>query len=49
MEYYCHIWDGASSCNLKLLDQLQNKYAGLSVLHLLPILNPSLIVEMYPA
>ena len=27
MEYYCHVWAGAPSCYLELLDELQNEYA----------------------
>ena len=49
MEYCCHVWAGAPSCYLELLDKLQNGYAGLSVLHLLLLLNPWLIVEIWPA
>ena len=41
MEYCCHIWAGAPSCYLELLE-----YAGLLVLHLLLLLNPWLIVKM---
>ena len=37
MEYCCHVWAGAPSCYLELLDKL---------FHLLPLLNPWLIVEM---
>ena len=44
MEYCCHIWAGAPSCYLELLE-----YAGLLVLHLLLLLNPWLIIEMWPA
>ena len=40
MEYCCNIWSGAPSCYLELLDKLQKGYAGLLVLHLLPLLNP---------
>ena len=40
MKYCCHIWAGAPSCYLELLDKFQNRYAGLLVLHLLPLLNP---------
>ena len=40
MKYCCHVWAGAPSCYLKLLDKLQNEYAGLLVLHLLLLLNP---------
>ena len=43
MEYCCHVWAGAPSCYLK------NGYAGLLVFHLLLLLNPWLIVEMWPA
>ena len=37
MEYWFHIWATAPSCYLELLE---NEYAGLLVLHLLPLLNP---------
>ena len=46
MEYCCHVWAGATNCYLELLDKLKNGYAGLLILHLLPLLNPWLIVEM---
>ena len=36
----CHVWAGAPSCYLELSDKLQNRYAGLLILHLLPLLNP---------
>ena len=49
MEYCFHILPGAASCYLKLLDKLQNEYAGLLVLYLLLLLNPWLIIELYPA
>ena len=49
MEYFCHIWAGAPSCYVELLDNLKNKYAGLLVFHLLFFLNPWLIVEIWPA
>ena len=39
-EYCCHVWAGAPSCFLELLDKLQNEYAGLLVLHPLLALNP---------
>ena len=45
----CHVWAGAPSCYLELLDKLKNEYAGLLVLHLLLLLNPWLIVKMWPA
>ena len=40
MEYCCHVWAGAPSCHLELLDKLQKKYAGLLVLQLLLLLKP---------
>ena len=49
IEYCCHVWAGAPSCYLELLDKLQNEYAGLLVLHLLLLLNPWLTVEKWPA
>ena len=49
MEYCCHIWAGAPSCYLELLDKLKNEYAGLLVLQLLLLLNSWLIVEMWQA
>ena len=48
MEYCCHVWAGAPSCYLELLKSYRNEYVGLLVLHLLPLLNPWLIIEMYP-
>ena len=44
MEYYCHVWAGAPNYYLKLLDKLQ-KWTLLA-LHLLPLLNPWLVVEI---
>ena len=49
MDYCCHVWAGAPSCYVELLDKLQNDYAGLLVPHLLLLLNPWLIIEMWPA
>ena len=49
MEYCCHIWASTPTCYLELFDKLQNKYAGLVVLHLLFLMNPWLIVKMSPA
>ena len=49
MEYCCHFWAGAPSYYLELLDKLRKQYAGLLVLHLLLLLNPWLIVKMWPA
>ena len=48
MEYCCHVWDRAPSCYLEFLDKLQNEYEALIVLYLLLLLNPWLIVEMWP-
>ena len=45
MEYCCHIWAGAPSRYLELLDY-KSWYVGLFDLHLLPLLNPCLIVKM---
>ena len=47
MEYCCHMWAGAPSCYLDLLSN-KNGYAGLLVLDLLLLLNPWLIVKMWP-
>ena len=49
MEYCCHIWAGAPSCYLEYYTSYKNEYAGLLVLHLLLVLNPWLIVEIWPA
>ena len=49
VEYWCHIWAYTRSFYLELLDKLQNRYVGLLVLHLLPLLGPWLINEMQPA
>ena len=46
MEYCCHVWAGAPSCYMELSNKLQDCYAGLLVLHLLPLLKPWVIVEM---
>ena len=40
---------GALSCYLELLDKLKNEYVGLLVLHLLLLMNPWLIIEVWPA
>ena len=45
-EYCCHVWAGAHSCYLELLESYKSGYAGLLVLHLLPLLNLWHIVEM---
>ena len=40
----------APSCHLKLLKRIcKNEYVGLLVLHFLLLLNPWLIIEMWPA
>ena len=49
MEYCCQVWADAPNCYLESLDKLQNEYAGLVVLLLLLLLNPWLIIEMWPA
>ena len=49
MEYCYHVWAGAPSCYLELLDKLQNGYAELLVLHLPLLLNTWLIVGTWPA
>ena len=60
MEYCCHVWAGAPSCYLELLDKLQKlvcRTVGSSLaaslemlaLHWLPLLNCWLIFEMWPA
>ena len=47
MEYCCHAWAGAPICYSELLDKLGIVgYVGLLVPHLLPALNPWLIVEI---
>ena len=46
MEYCSHVWAGVPTCYLELLDSFKNGFAGLSVLHLLPLLNPWLIFEI---
>ena len=48
MEYCCHVWAGAPSCYLDLLDKLQKRICRIVGLHLLLHLNPWLIVEMWP-
>ena len=49
IEYCCHVWAGVPSYYLELLKNYKNGYAGLLVLHLLPLLKPWLIVEMQTA
>ena len=47
MEYSSHVWAGALSCHLDMCwINVRSGYAGLLVLHLLPLLSPWLIVEM---
>ena len=46
MEYCCHVWAGAPSYYLELLDKLQKRicrYKGRLVLHKLPFLNPFIV------
>ena len=49
MEYCCHVWAGARSCYLKLLDKLQRKICGTVGTSFAALLNPWLIVEMWSA
>ena len=46
MECCCHVWAGVPSCYLELLDKLQKQICRTVGPHLLPLLNPWLIVEM---
>ena len=47
MEYCCHVWTGAPSCCLELLDKLQKRICRtIRLPQLLPFLNPWLIIEM---
>ena len=46
MEYCCHVWVGAPIGYLELLDKLEKRICRTVVLHLLPLLNSWLIVEM---
>ena len=48
IEYCCHTLAGAPSGYLELLEKLQKRTCRL-VLHLLLLMNPWLIVEMWPA
>ena len=45
MEYCCHVWAGTRSC-FSELSNYKSGYAGMLVLHLLPLLNSWHIVEM---
>ena len=47
MEYCCPVWDGASSYYFELLGKLQNQICR--TVALLPLLNPWLIVKLWPA
>ena len=40
MECCSYVWVGAPSCYLQLLDCYKNRYVGLLVLPVLPVLNP---------
>ena len=46
MEYCCHVWAGTLVAPRNCYISCKNGYAGLLVLHLLPLVNPWLIVEM---
>ena len=48
MEYFCHVWASGPSFLLGMIEKLQ-KYVGLLLLYLLPLLNSWLVVEMKPA
>ena len=48
MEYFCHVWTSGPSFLLGMIEKLQ-KYVGLLLLYLLPLLNSWLVVEMKPA
>ena len=49
MEYCCHVWAGAPSCYLGLLDKLQKQICRIVGPSLYDSLNPWLIDEMRPA
>ena len=49
MEYCCHIWAGPPVASWNCWISYRNGYVVLLVLHLLPLLNPWLIIEMWPA
>ena len=49
MEYCCHVWAGALSCFLELLDKLQKRICRTVGPSLAASLNPWLIVGMLPA
>ena len=46
VEYCYHVWAGAPSCYLELLDKIQKQLCRTVDPLLLPLLNPWLIVEM---
>ena len=46
VEYCCHVWAGAPSCYLELLDKIQKQLCRIVGALLLSFLNPWLIVEM---
>ena len=46
VEYCCHVWAGAPSCYLELLDKIQKQLCRTVGALLLPFLNPWLIVKM---
>ena len=46
MEYCCHVWDGVLVAAWNCWMSYKNRYAGLLPLHLLPLVNPWLVVEM---
>ena len=46
MEYCCHAWTGTASRYLDILDEIEKRYAGLLVFHLLALLSLWLIADM---
>ena len=42
----CHVWAGALVATWNCYISYKNRYVGLLVLHLLPLCNPWLIIEM---
>ena len=46
MKHCCHVWADAPICYLEMLDKLQKCRCRTLVLHLLPLVNPWLIIKM---
>ena len=49
MKYCCYVSACAPRYYLDILDKLPKRYVGLLLQHLLPLFNPWVTVEMYPA